>query len=381
MSPVSRPAGSLVLCGVLAFAAGPAPAPAQQPAERYPTVTISGIVFGHYLYRTDEAADGLNRFDIERAELTAQGGLAERTRYRVSMDVLPPAAGSAGGPGASWTMRARYAYLEHDLTRADAGTRLSARIGMIHNIVIGQQEQFFPRWLHRSPVDRAGYFSSSDLGAGLLLNFPRRLGSAYATVMNGPGLGAPEGDRFKDFGARLTLTPLARAATPFIRSTALTIWGQDGARASQFAAGGAGQVGPVRDPLSRDRWGVHLGVREPALAAGFSWSERVDQVESGANTPDDPRIVDRVTAPMVSIHGHLRPARIVQADRKFPLGLFARLDRISEGPAASDFLLGGLTWELVERTAVAITYQSHQPRASATVARTDAWLFQFTFGF
>lgn len=355
---------------------------AQQPAERRPTITLSGIVFGHYIYRTDDAADGMNKFDIERAELTAQGSVAERTRYRVSIDVIPPAAASPSGPATSWTMRARYAYVEHDILRdTTAGMTLSGRIGMIHNVVISQEEAFFPRWIHRAPVDRAGFFSSSDLGAGLHLTLPERWGTAYANIVNGPGIGSPEVDRFKDVAARLSLTPFARHATPFFRTAAITAWGYNGARGSQFAAGGAGQTGPVDDGLRRDRWGVHLGVREPVLSAALGWSTRVDEIETGANTPEDPREVHERTSRVFSAHGYLRPARLFDPQSRSPLGVIARWDRTAGGPPASDFVLAGLTWDLAARTSVALDFQTTRPRAGGTVVRADAWLFQFTFGF
>ncbi len=372
--------GVVLILPVLAFS--PSGGGAQQPAERRPTIALSGIVFGHYVYRTDDAADGMNRFDIERAELTAHGSVAERTRYRVSIDVIPPAASSSSGPATSWTMRARYAYLEHDLLRdTTAGMTLSGRIGMIHNVVIGQQELFFPRWVHRSPVDRAGYFSSSDLGAGLHLTLPRRWGSAYATVTNGPGVGSPEADRFKDVAGRLSITPLGGVKTPFARSAAITAWGYNGARGSQFSAGGPDQIGPVDEALRRDRWGVHLGVREPALTAGIGWSTSVDEIESGANTPDSPRAVNERTSRLLSVHAYLRPGRLLDSGSRSPLGVIARWDRTTGGPSASSFMLAGLTWDLADRASVALDYQTTRPRAGATAARADAWLFQFTFGF
>ncbi len=361
------------------LAAPPVTLVAQQPAQQYPTVSLSGIVFGHYLYRTDEAGDGINRFDIERAELSALGRLAERTRYRVSMDVVPPPAAVAGQATTGWVIRARYAFVDHDLLRAARGVTLSGRIGMIHNVIIGTQEAFWPRWVHRSPVDRAGYFSSSDLGAGVQLTLPSRIGSAYATVMNGPGIGSPEVDRYKDVAARLTITPLASRVTP-LRSLAATLWFSNGAIGSRFATGGPGQEGPVDARHRRDRWGVHLGLDHPIVLAGTSWSTRTDDAELGANTAEDPRRVEERMTDLLSVHAHLRPARLVDADAQSSLGILSRWDRAS-GFQPSDFFLAGVSWDLAPRTAVAVLRQSQQPRDGSPIARIDAWLLQFTFGF
>src|SRR3982750_2857078 len=90
-------------------------------------------------------------------------------------------------------------------------------------------------------------------GVATLWTLPNKLGEFYATVVNGPGYTSRETDRFKDYAARLSITPLSGSTNKVIKTFALTGWTYVGAVASSFAAGGAGQVGAVGSSLPRRR--------------------------------------------------------------------------------------------------------------------------------
>ena len=147
-------------------------------------------------------------------------------------------------------------------------------------------------------MERAGFFSSADAGVATTLSFPNKLGEIYATVVNGPGYTSRETDRFKDYAARLTLTPLSGSDNKIIKTLALSGWTYVGAVASSFVNGGVGQIGPVGNSLPRTRSGVFLGVRDPRLSLGAEWDTRKDARETGA-TPSL-RPASRSTAQVVS---------------------------------------------------------------------------------
>ena len=83
----------------------------------------------------------------------------------------------------------------------------------------------------------------------------------YTTVVNGSGYTSYETDRFKDYAARVSITPLARG-TSFFKSLVITPFAYKGASASQFVNGGAGQVGPIGEGLAKDRYGVFVGLND-----------------------------------------------------------------------------------------------------------------------
>ena len=85
-----------------------------------------------------------------------------------------------------WVIRAKYAYLQYDYLKSTSWNAV-ARAGLIHNVVIDHVEQFWPRWISQTPVERAGFFSSSDAGVGTLVTLPNKFGEFYATIVNGPG--------------------------------------------------------------------------------------------------------------------------------------------------------------------------------------------------
>lgn len=75
--------------------------------------------------------------------------------------------------------------------------------------MIDHFENFWPRYLSQSAVERALFFASADVGVAGLYTLPNKAGEVYATIVNGPGYTARARDRFKDFALRLSLTPLA----------------------------------------------------------------------------------------------------------------------------------------------------------------------------
>jgi hypothetical protein len=280
-------------------------------------------------------------------------------------------------------IRAKYAYLQYDYLKS-ASWNAVARAGLIHNVVIDHMESFWPRWISQTAVERAGYFSSSDAGVGTLVTLPNKFGEFYATVVNGPGYTSRETDRFKDYSARLSLTPLSGSSNKVIKTFALTGWTYIGAVGSSFAAGGAGQIGPVGASLPRTRSGVFAGVKDPRFSAGAEWDTRKDARETGANTLVSPVVEVDSTGRLISGFVNVKPFQLMSDKSTFPLGLIARWDRIKPNTSTDGFvntIIGGLTFDLNKKSALSLDYQEVTPHNGAIAAATKTYFLHMVANF
>ena len=238
----------------------PAPKPAPAPA-----LNFSGVLYGNYQYHGEAANKAQNSFNLERAYLTFRMPAGNRASIRITADVFQQTSSTNNADAyyKGWVFRAKYAYLQYDYLQGKTSADWSAvaRAGLIHTMFIDHEETFWPRWLSLVPVERAGYFSSADAGVATIVTIPNKYGELYAAVTNGPGYASRETDRFKDYQARLTLTPLSASDVSYLRTFAIDGWVYRGAIASKFVNGGAGQVGPVGSGLDRNRWGVFAGIK------------------------------------------------------------------------------------------------------------------------
>jgi len=375
--PLSHAVIAVVLATLLPFAVlGQAPAPspagdtARAPAPRPPAIDFSGVLFANYQYRLNEgAARGANTFDVERVYLTFRMPAGERASVRVTTDLFQQQSSGSDQFYKGWVLRAKYAYLQYDYLKRRGFTAV-ARLGLVHNVFIEHDESFWPRWVGTVATDRHGYFSSADAGLVTLVTFPGKRGELYATVMNGPGYTSRETDRFKDYAARLTLTPLAATSTEFWRSLAISGWLYQGARGSQFAAGGPGQVGPIGSSLQRDRWGMFVGVRNPALTVAAQYAGRSDEGETGSNTTALPRAISDSTGNVVSVYAM---ARVLRGGAKSarPLHVLGRVDRVTTNATRGDkhrLVIAGLLWDLSRSVSLSLDYQELLPERGSPAA-------------
>jgi len=364
----------------------PAPPPAAAPATVSIPVDFSGVLYANFQYRGDKgAAKSTNKFDLERAYLTFRMPAGDRASIRITADVFQQtsATNNADAFYKGWVVRAKYAYLQYDLIKSSTWNA-NIRGGLLHNVVIDHIEQFWPRWLSQTPVERAGFFSSSDAGVAATLSFPNKLGEIYATVVNGPGYTSRETDRFKDYAARLTLTPLSGSDNKVIKTFALSGWTYVGAVGSQFVNGGAGQVGTVGVSMPRTRAGIFAGVRDPRLTAGLEWDTRKDGSETGANTLAAPRVEVDSTGRLIAGFATIKPFQLVNDKSTFPLGLVARWDRFKPNTNTDGYLntvIGGLTWDLNKKTAISLDYQEQTPHSGAIAATTKTYFLHLVANF
>ena len=359
------------------------PADTTKPAPTPPTASVSipvdfsGVLYANYQYRGDAgAAKSTNKFDLERAYLTFRMPAGDRASIRITADVFQQTTTPNDAFYRGWVIRAKYAYLQYDYLKSATGWNGLVRGGMLHNVVIDHVETFWPRWISQSPIERSGAFSSSDAGVASLLTFPNKFGEFYATIVNGPGYTSRETDRFKDYAARLTLTPFSGANNRIIKTFALTGWTYMGAIGSQFAAGGVGQIGPIGVSMPRTRSGLFVGVRDPRLSIGAEWATREDARETGANTLVSPRVEIDTTGRLIDGFITAKPFQLLNDKSTFPLGIVARWDRFKPNTALPGYIntvIGGLTWDLNKKTALALDYQEQTPHSGALVATTKTY--------
>jgi hypothetical protein len=391
----------------VAITIAPAIGHAQQPSAATPAVTpaldFSGVVFGSYSYRTDSAAKaGLggqnpNQFSVDRAYLTFRMPAGQNGAIRITTDIFQNTNTAQNAYYQGWAVRVKYAYVQYTGLK-DAfgvGSSLLGRIGILHTVVIDHEEGFWPRYLQQTAIEKNGFFSSADAGVAAQLTLgssastpigaatgtqrPSTWGEIYGTITNGPGYTSYEKDRFKDFALRVSLTPLANEAglSPILRSFTISPWFYKGAVGSGFAAGGAGQVGPgtngaITDGLTRDRYGVFVGLKERRLTAGAEFAQRKDESETGGNTTASPRVVHDSTGRVIDGFVIARPIEWFDASQRSPFSVVARWDRYTPNTSPSSANYGGTTpsynfyvlgasYDLTQRMTFTFDYQNQSP--------------------
>ena len=362
---------------VQAQATGAAPA-----AAAAPQLNFSGILFGNFQYRTDKLARATNKFDLERAYLNFRMPVGDRTSIRITTDVYQQQTAPNDAYYRGWTVRAKYAYLQHDFYKSGDASAY-ARLGMLNTVVVEHIEGFWPRWMSQVSLERAGYFASADMGVSATMTMPRKLGEVVGVITNGPGYTSRELDRFKDYAARLSLTPLSNANSALLKSLIVSAWGYKGALASRFVAGGAGQVGPVNEGMRRDRYGVFTAVRDPRFTLGLDWSRRMDERETGANTVASPRAIVDSTANTASAFTIVRPLQFLDAKSTMPLALIARWDKVTSNNRTDpyDLYITGLMWDLSRRTTFALDYQVRVPEKNSLGTENKTMFLHFVTSF
>ena len=287
------------------------------------------------MYLTGKSGQGYNSFNFERAYLNAMEQLSSRTSVRATLDVFD---GDNGSGSNGYEARLKYGYLQYDYLQG-TGLNATARLGMLHTVAIDHEEHFWPRWIQKSPTEFAGYFESADLGVATLVTMPSKMGEVYAAVTNGTGYTTGFGDdnRFKDYQARLTLTPFS-SGTGILSTFDLSGWYYKGATENTFTT----------KALAKDRWGVFAGIKDPRLTVGLDWAENKDE------SATSPTTVGSVTGRLLSAYTTIRPMA------SGPLGLVLRYDQLKPNTGNDQnysLLIGGLTYEVSSRASLSADYQ------------------------
>ena len=325
-----------------------------------PPIDFSGVIYSNFQYRGDSRAKDFNKFDIERIYLTFRMPAGDRAAIRVTTDVFQQQNTPADAYYAGWAVRIKYGYLQYSyLTGKPTDFTAVARMGLLHTVVVDHLEQFWPRWIAQTDVERAGLNTSADAGIATQMTLPNKWGEIYGALTNGPGYTSRELDRFKDPQVRLTLTPLANSGARLLTTWAISPWYYKGEVASRFVAGGAGQVGPVGEGLKRDRWGIFTGIRDPHLTLGAQYTQFKGEGETGLNTGLAPRVVVDSTGHIASGFAIVKPLALFDTSYS-RLGLIARYDKVTTNTstdAAYHVFIGGLIFDLSRRASLSFDYQ------------------------
>jgi hypothetical protein len=172
-----------------------------------------------------------------------------------------------------------------------------------------------------------------------------------------------------------------------LRTLTISPWFYKGSVGSNFAAGGAGQVGPgdngaITDGLQRDRWGIFAGVKERRLTGGVEFAQRMDESETGANTSASPRVVHDSTGSVFDGFVIARPLEWFDASQKSNWSVVARFDHFTPNtdPTASayagttpayNYWVLGLSYDLTSRITFTADWQSQSPTGFPAATGTN----------
>jgi hypothetical protein len=362
-----------------------------QAAPVTPAFDFSGVIYANFQRRTDDATKAANggnagsKFDLDRVYLNFRMPAGDRASIRVTTDVFNSADQSGTSYYKGWTARLKYAYLQWNFANDIGGAKglnATARFGMLQTVVVEHEEQYSPRYLSQTDLERtAGFFSSADLGAAVLVTLPKKMGEVYANVVNGPGYSAAEADRFKDPGVRLTLTPFANgnAIGAWGKTLVISPWVYSGKTASKFQNGGTGQVGSVSDGLKRNRYGLFIATRDPRLTVGVNYGKRTETTEQGDNTVASPRATTDVSGRVMSGFVMIKPAAFKNpASQAAKWGLFARLDSFkpnTDAEPSNQFSIISLFWEPTAKVTFSLDSQNLTRKNGSTTPESKGLFF------
>ncbi len=182
---------------VVAAAAGAAPLTAQQTAPPPPQVTVSGVVYGQYLYQLKDSlgAGDQNQFSIQRAYINVVGKFSGGLQTRVTGDLQPSGSGNQ-------MLRLKYAFAAW----TPAGSDLTYKFGLLHTPWLDWEEALWDyRMQGTMALDRNGYATAADFGAGIDGKWQDDQVNGQLTVVNGEGYSGGTGDNRKDVMARVSV--------------------------------------------------------------------------------------------------------------------------------------------------------------------------------
>lgn len=190
-----------------------------------PTVTISGVGYAQYLYQLkgDSSLSGnahQNNFDVTRAYLNAVGKFPAGLTTRVTIDLDGRKAASN-----QLSIRLKYAYLAWTPEKSP----LTFKIGEIHTPLLDWEEALWDyRMQGTMAMERAGYVSSSDFGAGIDGTWGYDKVNMQVGVYNGENYSGAPGDQRKDVMGRVSVKLMNTDVAGRVGGLRVTAYGQYG---------------------------------------------------------------------------------------------------------------------------------------------------------
>lgn len=162
-----------------------------------PTVTVTGVGYAQYVYQLKDSANHVNNFDVTRAYVNVLGKFAYGIGTRVTADIYRNTDGSLA-------YRLKYAFATW--TPNDGKSPLTFKFGQMHTPWVDWEEHLWDyRMQGQQAIERGGYLSSSDFGAGVDGNWGFDRVNMQVGIYNGENYNRAPGDKGKDLMARLSV--------------------------------------------------------------------------------------------------------------------------------------------------------------------------------
>ena len=329
--------------------AGQQPAPAAPPA---PTITLGVLAYGQYLYQLKDTLNHQNDFEDSRAYVNAIAR-SGTVMGRITVDLFN------GGTNASrFSYRLKYAYAAW----TPAKSALTYKFGLIHTAWLDWEEALWDYRMQGSmPIERNGYQSSADFGAGVDGKWTDDQVNMQVTLVNGEGYGGGVGDQRKDAQARVSV----RAAKT-----------DDASRVGGLRLTGFAQYGKPTGGGTRQRYLGMLSYRSKLVTLAGQFLATTDSTAGAPN----------VSGQMFSAYGVYRVPKSGAA-------LLARVDYskpntnvLSTAPGVSNArVIAGVSYQITPNLRVLgdldlLSYKNGSPNAAAEAARQTAY-FQMQVNF
>jgi len=227
-----------------------------------PPVSLGGVVYAQWMYQ-DFPVGGVrvNSFDVKRAYVNLIGRFSSGVFTRVTVDLYNPPAGTGDS---SRTVRLKYAYFGY----TPAGSGWTFKLGEIHTPWLDWEETL---WDYRvqgpMALDRAGYLTASDFGAGIDYKLGADRVNGQFAVVNGEGYSRGTGDYRKDAQLRLS----ARLMDT-----------NDSSRVGGLRLTGYGQIGKVTGGGDRDRYLGMVSYRSKQITLAGEYASTKDLTAKGS---------------------------------------------------------------------------------------------------
>src|SRR5438552_584542 len=152
-----RSAVMLACLGIVGSLAGAEIAAAQGTPPPTPTVTVGGVAYLQYLYQLKDTTNHVNNFDVSRSYINVIGKFPTGLFTRVTADIYRNTDGSLA-------YRLKYAYAAFTPEKSP----LTFKLGQIHTPWLDWEEALWDyRMQGQMAMERAGYMSAADFGAGV----------------------------------------------------------------------------------------------------------------------------------------------------------------------------------------------------------------------
>ena len=229
--------------------------------------SVSGVAYAQWQYllytdtlKADSSLPHINNFDVTRAYINVNGRFAGGVTTRVTADIF-----NGGTAASAHSYRIKYAFV----TWTPEGSALTYKIGEIHTPWIDWEEALWDyRMQGQMAMERGGYMSSSDFGAGVDGKWNSDQFNFQAGIYNGTNYSGPPTDGHKDFMARASYRLLAT---------------DDGSRVGGLRLTGYVGIGQPNAGGTRNRFIGMVSYRSMDLTLAAEYASTTDTV-TGGNT-------------------------------------------------------------------------------------------------